>query len=489
VPLAAVRGMHDSLGAACAQREQLRAMFASCARAAGFERAETPAVEDARLYARGLGAASDVVCKEMYLLDGADGGADGGAGSPRLALRPEGTAGVLRALLGAGALRARGARGAAQPVQRLFYDGDMFRRERPQRGRFRAFAQLGVELLGGAGDAAADVEALALAAAFLARAAPALRVTALVNTLGDAPSRRAWAAALDAHFRALPAGALSAASAARLARGAALRILDSKDAADAAAVAAAPPVDAFLTPAARDRFADVLDGLRATGVPHRRAPALVRGLDYYRHTIFEFVVDGAAPPAPPGGEPAPALWAPAPAPAPAPAAAAAPANLGSHLCTVLAGGRYDGLAALIAGGGDDVPAVGWAAGLERLCLLAPPPPPPPPFTAAVLPVWRAAAAAPAVRRAAARAAQALRGAGVRTLLFDRAADVGKAVGAAAKAGADAAVILGEDELAAGTATVKDLRAARQTRASSLDGVLAAVLAAAARNSAQVAQQP
>lgn len=521
LPLQPVRGTHDALGSSASIRDRIRAIFFTVADAHGFSRMETPILEDERLFVRSLGSGSDAVAKEMFRVRGGPEAADADTSERvgnRLALRPEGTAGVLRALLAAGSVRTS-TRGASQPAQRLCYAGPMFRHERPQRGRFREFSQLGLELVGGAGDAAADVEALAMAHDFLSRTLHAEgigsnvnrppRLVTLINTLGDAASHRAWSSALTEHFSAQPAGALSAASAARLARGAALRILDSKEPADAAAVASAPPVDDFLSQAARDRFEAVLAGMRAIGIPHRRAPRLVRGLDYYRHTIFEcVVVDGEAAALEDaeqavGGDGSYGdssgsggkgfnmhVWTP-PAPAPVAAAdvataanagatgAAQPAASFGHLGTVLAGGRYDGLAPLLAGHGDDVPAIGWAAGLERLCLLAPlAPVQPPAFTVAVLPVWRTGTGAGVPTEllcAAARVAQCLRGAGVRTLLLDRSGDVGKAVGAAAKSGCGAAVILGEDERKSGTAVVKNLRDGSQVHATSLEAMRAAVV--------------
>jgi len=457
-PITAVRGMHDALGEAAETRERAVDLFRELARASNFRPVETPVVEETRLFARSLGAASDVVMKEMYCVTGGSGAlstqkqqqADGGAsGSQRatdaeeLALRPEGTAGVMRALINGGHIRVApavtkaGAAAAAapQPAQRLFYAGPMFRHERPQKGRFRQFSQLGVELVGGAGDVQADLEVLALADAFLRRLVtrqprpPAFDIALQLNTLGDGDSMRAFTHILTEYFNA-HRDALSATSVARLDRGAALRILDSKDAGDRVVVAGAPRIDACLTPAAAERFAAVQEGLSFLGIPFTREHSLVRGLDYYRHTIFEFVaVDhltdavaadsgaatqqsqaAAAPSAADsargvssrvdagcGREVDGPLWSPAgyrcgtasrqsdgaartqagdnrestPLTSPAdgtgntsaapPAASKAEVG-GSHLGTLLAGGRYDALAPLIGGSankaGAEVPAIG-----------------------------------------------------------------------------------------------------------------------------------
>lgn len=272
----------------------------------------------------------------------------------------------------------------------------MFRHERPQKGRFRQFGQLGVELVGGAGDAAADVEVLSMAHTFLQRvlAGSGIKVTLLLNSLGDAASMKAYSTALTEYFRSEHAGSLrqggtapvlSPLSLARLERGAALRILDSKDAGDQVIASGAPQIDEFWTPAAAARFAAVQEGLRALGIPFKRAPWLVRGLDYYRHTIFEFVASSSATAAvAPSGSgssasASSALVAAAPADAaggiwrPMPAAVTGGTTDSSNddaeaetspLGTLLAGGRYDGLAAIIGSGscstaaGGDVPAVG-----------------------------------------------------------------------------------------------------------------------------------
>ncbi len=204
--------------------------------------------------------------------------------------------------------------------------GPLFRYERPQKGRYRQFHQLDAEIIGAA-EPLADAELLIFADQLLKELGINEGVTLTLNTLGDAESRDAWRAALVAHFAAHK-DALSEDSVARLDKNP-LRILDSKDPRDQAIVAGAPDIDAFLTDEARAFFEKVTDGLKAAGVAWERNARLVRGLDYYRHTAFEFVTD----------------------------------RLGAQ-GTVLGGGRYDGLIETL--GGPVTPAVGWAAGIERL---------------------------------------------------------------------------------------------------------------------------
>jgi histidyl-tRNA synthetase len=205
----------------------------------------------------------------------------------------------------------------------------LFRYERPQKGRYRQFHQLDAEIIG-AGEPQADVELLVMADQLLKELGVAEGVTLQLNTLGDADSRDSWRVALVAYFESVR-GELSEDSQERLDRNP-LRILDSKDPRDRVFVADAPKIDDYLTSQARAFFGRVTEGLDAAGVRWTRLPALVRGLDYYRHTAFEFVTE----------------------------------RLGAQ-GTVLGGGRYDGLIETL--GGPHTPAVGWAAGIERLAML------------------------------------------------------------------------------------------------------------------------
>ena len=279
----------------------------------GFQRIEVPVFESTAVFARSLGESTDVVSKEMYTFE--DRGGDS------LTLRPEFTAGIARAYITEGWQQ-------YAPLK-VATHGPLFRYERPQKGRFRQFHQLDAEIIGAA-EPGADVELLVFADQLLKELGISEGVTLTLNTLGDAASRDAWREALVAHFNA-HMGDLSEDSRARLTRNP-LRILDSKDPRDRPIADSAPDIDAFLTDEARAFFEKVTDGLKAAGVDHTRNARLVRGLDYYRHTAFEFVTD----------------------------------RLGAQ-GTVLGGGRYDGLIENM--GGPVTPAVGWAAGIERLGML------------------------------------------------------------------------------------------------------------------------
>jgi histidyl-tRNA synthetase len=279
----------------------------------GFQRIEVPVFEATAVFARSLGETTDVVSKEMYTFE--DRGGDS------LTLRPEFTAGIARAYLTEGWQQ-------YAPLK-VATHGPLFRYERPQKGRFRQFHQLDAEVIGAA-EPAADVELLAFADQLLHELGVADGVTLQLNTLGDSATRDAWRQALVAHFEG-NRGDLSEESQERLLKNP-LRILDSKDPRDRPIADAAPEIDAHMSSEAGAFFEAVTKGLDAVGVPWTRNARLVRGLDYYRHTAFEFVTD----------------------------------RLGAQ-GTVLGGGRYDGLIETL--GGAHTPAVGWAAGIERLGML------------------------------------------------------------------------------------------------------------------------
>ncbi|KAJ2777674.1 hypothetical protein H4R18_005035 [Coemansia javaensis] len=342
----AVRGMADRFGAAERRHQHIVRTAQATAESFGFAPVHTPVLEYSSVFERTLGAGSDVVNKELYrFLD---------SSQQWMTMRPEGTAGVARALATSGLDRA--------PPQKLYYSGPMFRHERPQRGRLRQFEQFGVEAVG-MPHPAADVECIQAGWAFLAALGIAGRSLQL-NTLGDAPSRQAYRAALQAYFADRRAG-LSEESRRRLDTNP-LRILDSKDPADAELAAAAPDYADYLTPDSHRHFDFVRHGLDALRIPFAVNTRLVRGLDYYRHTVWEVVC--------------------------------ADDRLGRSQATVLAGGRYDGLAASM-GGAAALPGVGWAAGVERLALLLddahmPPAPAPVP----VLAIPERAAAGPSGSR-------------------------------------------------------------------------------------------
>jgi histidyl-tRNA synthetase len=320
-------------------------------------------------------------------------------GGEGITLRPEFTAGICRAYLSEGWQQ-------FAPIK-VATHGSAFRYERPQKGRFREFHQLDAEIIG-AGEPQADVELLAFADHLLKELGIGGTILKL-NTLGDPQTRSAWRDALFEHFRGR-ASELSEDSQSRLERNP-LRILDSKAHQDWPIVDSAPTIDEFLTPEAADFFGSVAEGLDSAGVAWERAPRLVRGLDYYRHTAFEFITD----------------------------------RLGSQ-GTVLAGGRYDGLIEAL--GGPHTPAVGWAAGIERLSMMIGAPEREKP-TAVIIPLGERAQA-PCQRLLA-----ELRRVGVSADMGYRGA-MKKRMSRANDSGAQYVVIVGDDELERGTAQVKNL---------------------------------
>ena len=308
-----IRGTQDIFGEDQRRFARVVDAFERVRRLYCFGRVELPVFEATAVFARSLGETTDVVSKEMYTFE--DRGGDS------LTLRPEFTAGIARAYLTEGWQQ-------YAPLK-LVTHGPVFRYERPQKGRYRQFHQIDAEVIGAA-EPQADVELLAMADQLIRELGIAEGVTLQLNTLGDAETRDAWRAALVAHFEA-HRGELSEDSLARLDKNP-LRILDSKDPRDRPIADAAPGIDGFLTREAGAFFESVTRGLDAAGVAWTRNDTLVRGLDYYRHTAFEFVTD----------------------------------RLGAQ-GTVLAGGRYDGLIESL--GGPSTPGVGWAAGIERLAML------------------------------------------------------------------------------------------------------------------------
>ena len=306
-----IRGTQSMIGEEADRFHHVVMTFDRVRRLYGFGRVEVPVFEATAVFARSLGETTDVVSKEMYSFE--DRGGDS------LTLRPEFTAGIARAYLTEGWQQYAPLKVATQ--------GPLFRYERPQKGRFRQFHQLDAEVIGAA-EPAADVELLCFADQLL-RELKIEGVVLKLNTLGDAASRDAWRAALVAHFEGFRAE-LSEDSQRRL-QANPMRILDSKDPRDRPAADSAPKM--ILSGEAEAFFGRVREGLDAAGVAYELAPHLVRGLDYYRHTAFEFVTD----------------------------------RLGAQ-GTVLGGGRYDGLIETL--GGPHTPAVGWAAGIERLAALS-----------------------------------------------------------------------------------------------------------------------
>ena len=315
----AIRGTQDIFGADAEAFAFVVEAFERVRKLYRFRRVEMPVFEKTEVFSRAIGETTDVVSKEMYSFDD--------RGGESLTLRPEFTAGIARAFLSNGWQQ-------HAPVK-LATHGPLFRYERPQKGRYRQFHQIDAEIIG-AGEPQADVELLAMADQLL-KELGITGVTLHLNTLGDGDSREAWRAALVEYFLGVK-DELSEDSQERLEK-TPLRILDSKDRRDQKFVADAPKIDQFLSDDARAFFDAVTSGLDAAGVKWQRAESLVRGLDYYRHTAFEFIPDE-------GSE--------------------AAGRLGSQ-STILGGGRYDGLMESL--GGAPTPAVGWAAGIERLAML------------------------------------------------------------------------------------------------------------------------
>ena len=364
----------------------------------GYHEIATPIFEFSEVFKRTLGETSDIVTKEMYTFTD--------RGGEEITLRPEATAGIARALI---------SNGLSQHLPlKYFCTGPMFRYERPQKGRLRQFHQIDIELLGVA-EPIADIEVIALGAAVLEALGVRTRTTLEINTLGNSASRAAYRSVLLDYLQARRS-ALSQDSLARLDRNP-LRILDSKDEGDREIIAGAPSLADSLDAESTDFFAAVRDGLSGIGIAHQVNRRLVRGLDYYCHTAFEFTTEA----------------------------------LGAQ-GAVIAGGRYDGLVGMM--GGPQTPGIGWAGGIERLSMLSGTPDAPP-RPIALVPVGAAAEAA------ALALAQSLRGAGFVVELGYR-GNLRRRMARADRLNARAAVILGEDELAGGIATLRDLDSGEQT---------------------------
>ncbi len=401
-----VRGTHDLLPEAMRRHRKVVESARDVAALYGFHEMATPIFEFTEVFKRTLGDTSDIVTKEMYTF--AMGSGKGSAKDEvdaTITLRPENTAGVARAFISGGL--------AQQVPLKVFYAGPMFRHERPQKGRQRQFHQIGVELIG-VPQPLADVEVIACGAQILDALGLKDAVTLELNTLGDPESRAAYREALVAYFSA-HVDALSEDSRDRLTRNP-LRILDSKDEGDRGLVDGAPLFEDYLNSESRDFFAAVLQGLDNLGIAYTLNPRLVRGLDYYCHTAFEFTTD----------------------------------RLGAQ-SAVMAGGRYDGLIKTM--GGPQTPGVGWASGVERLAMLleADIPAPRP---IAVVPVGEAAQAT------ALKVTQDLRHAGF-VVELGYSGNLKKRLQRANKMNARAALLFGDEELAANSATLRDLDSGEQ----------------------------
>jgi histidyl-tRNA synthetase len=392
-----VRGTHDIVGEAALRHRRVVETGRAIAQRYGYAEMAVPVFEFTEVFARTLGETSDIVTKEMYSFED--------RGGEHITLRPEFTAGVARALIS-------GALGQSFPL-RLFASGPVFHYERPQKGRLRQFHQIDVEVLG-APEPAADVEVIAVGRRILDALGLAGKVTLELNTLGDPASRRAYRDLLVEYLSGFRER-LSADSRLRLERNP-LRILDSKDAGDREILTGAPVLSESLNDASRVFFDAVLAGLDTLGIAYQINPRLVRGLDYYTHTAFEFTTT----------------------------------ELGAQ-GAVLAGGRYDGLVATM--GGPDTPGIGWAAGVERLAMLLDETPAAPRPVAVV-------SIGEAVEHAALQLAEELRAAGLDVEMEIR-GTLGQRLKRAVQRGARHAVLIGEDELAKGTAVLRDLEQGEQ----------------------------
>jgi histidyl-tRNA synthetase len=401
--LQAVKGMNDLLPPESARWEWFEDAVRALMRRYGYANIRTPIVEPTPLFVRGLGEVTDIVEKEMYSFEDKMNG-------DLLTLRPEGTAGVVRAVVQNNLLY--------EGPKRLYYIGPMFRHERPQKGRYRQFHQVGVEAMGFAGP---DVDAeVILMARSLWRDLGLTDVRLEINSLGQPEERKAHRAALITHFEA-HADQLDEEAKRRL-HSNPLRILDTKNPAMQAIVEAAPKLMDFLGEASLKHFDAVRAVLDAVGQPYRINPRLVRGMDYYNLTVFEWVTD----------------------------------RLGAQ-GTVCGGGRYDGLIEQI--GGKPAPAVGWGLGVERVLALLEDNgvavPAQVPDAYAVVPDAQTLPQVIAV-------AEVLRAAGVKVLLHAAGKDGQGSMKSQFKkadaSGARYALVFGADELAQGMVALKPLRA-------------------------------
>ena len=416
--LRAVKGMNDILGSESGRWRTLERAFDLAMTRAGFDEIRTPLVESTALFVRAIGEVTDVVEKEMYSFE---------HGREALSLRPEGTAGVVRAYVEHKVFN-------NEPVTRWYYKGAMFRAERPQRGRYRQFHQMGAEVFG---DPGPSVEVEVMAALFDFFVSVGVKEPRLlINTLGSGGARERYKQSLVAYF-APHTESLSDESKRRL-RTNPLRILDSKSPADIALCQGAPSLHDVLSDEDRAHFEGVRAGLDALGIPYTVDTKLVRGLDYYCRTLFE--VKGASD------------------------------KLGAG-DTLAGGGRYDGLGTSF--GGPDTACFGFALGTERLVIATEDNAESAASRIDVLCVALAAEANGAVLRAA----RTLRGAGYAAVSEARGASLKSVLRRADTLGARYALIIGGDELQAGVAQLKDLQR-RTQQAVSLDALPAAIAAMA-----------
>lgn len=394
-----VRGTHDLLFDEARKHQHIIQTCRELTALYGFEEIHTPIFEFSQVFNRTLGDTSDIVSKEMYTF--ADKGGD------LLCLRPEGTAGIVRAFISNELKR--------QLPLKFFSHGPMFRYERPQKGRYRQFHQLDVELLG-VESPQADIEVIAQAALLLQKLGISDLAQLEINSIGDKESRDNYRSALVAYYKKHEAR-LSEDSKKRLSVNP-LRILDSKDKNDIEINAGAPKLTEYLNEVSQAKFNAVKEGLESLNIKYVVNSSLVRGLDYYCHTVFEFRTT----------------------------------HLGSQ-DAILSGGRYDGLVELM--GGDPTPGVGWAAGIERLAMLLndfPKPARP----VSLIPIGEAA------EKYCLKLSQDLRSQGVPVDLAYT-GNMSNRMKKATRANAKYAVIVGDNELSTGELGVKNLDTGEQTK--------------------------
>jgi len=393
-----VRGTHDLMPADVARHRMVTDTAERVSGLYAYEEISTPIFESTQVFSRTLGDTSDVVTKEMYTFTD--------KGNETITLRPENTASVMRAYMSNGLQR--------QIPCRFFYRGPMFRYERPQKGRQRQFHQIGIECIG-IPDALADVEVIATGAHILKELGVLERTTLEINTLGDTESRNAYRTKLIEYFTRYE-NDLSHDSKERLTRNP-MRILDSKDEGDRKIVADAPEMADVMNDTSREFFDKVLEHLNILGIKYQLNPRLVRGLDYYCHTAFEFVTT----------------------------------ELGAQ-GAVMAGGRYDGLIEHM--GGPATPGVGWAAGVERLAMMIDEPQSGT-HPISIVPVGEDAF------QAAYKLADQLRQVNY-SIDFSITGNMKKRMKRANNVGSVAALMLGEDELARDVVTVRNMETGEQT---------------------------
>ncbi len=395
--LQSVRGTHDLLPEVQAKHNLIVNKARETALRFGFQEMSTPIFEFSDVFKRTLGEASDIVNKEMYTFKDRN--------DEELTLRPEGTAPIARAFISEGL--------SQRTPLKLFYQGPMFRYERPQKGRQRQFHQLGVELLGPV-SGMADVEVIACAHMILKELKISEMCVLEINSIGDDESRENYVASLVKYFEAHEAK-LSADSKVRL-KVNPLRILDSKDEGDRALLQSAPAIQESYNDATKASFSEITSALKSMGIPFQVNPHLVRGLDYYSHCVFEFRTN----------------------------------QLGAQ-DAVLSGGRYDQLIKQM--GGPATPGVGWAAGIERMCMLSPLTPH----------VTRPVAIIPvhdSVEAEAFKLAYDLRSQGIACEVHFS-GNLSKRMKKAVNQNCVAAILLGPDELAKGEVQLKQLDAGTQ----------------------------